>query len=273
MARSNVIEFARGFQESFQRQQQLELQRQREKRFGRQLTANATFQQSQANTQRQQFEQTQQRLTKQAEASFGLAREKFEFEKLKFGELMRDEINLNPKLEFLGKASKEGVPTSIVEQIEPFIPDDVTTEEAPIFFEVAQKLPFFKQDFLFGKGTGFGGGFGRRAKAPNAPKELIAPKFRSFLQDTDFANRPFNEQAAILRSFEESLGVNIRDAEDKIINAVSRDEVEFDLQSPFFQKIIEEEGGKALQPVPAGGDLSDVTGLSDDELKRIIEGG
>ncbi len=283
MARSNIIEFARSFQESFQRQQQIEIQRQREERFDRQLIANADFQQSQANTQRQQFEQREQRLAGQAEVSagfrerqFGLAERRVELEEAQFGLSQQDLINLNPKLEFLGRASKAGVPTSIVEEIAPFIPDDATTEEAPIFFEVAEKLPFFKQAFLFGIGEGFG-----RRKGPNISKEDVAPAFKDFLQSTNFANRPLSEQAAILRSFEESLGINRKDAEGNITNAIARDQVEFDLQSEFFKDIIKAEGGKSLPssalpsafPLPqVGGDPNDISGLSDDELRRIVEG-
>ncbi len=280
MARSNVIEFARSFQESFQRQQQIEIQRQREERFDRQLTANADFQQSQLNLQRQQEE----RLGQQAESTrglrerqFGLAERRVELAEAQFGLSTQDTINLNPKLEFLGKASKAGVPTSIVEEIAPFIPDDATTEETPIFFEVAEKLPFFKQAFLFGIGEGFG-----RRKGPNISKEDVAPAFKGFLQSTNFANRTPSEQAAILRSFDESLGINREDGEGNIItNAVARDQVEFDLQSDFFKDIIKAEGGKIGKTLssPAlpsalqvGGDPNDIAGLSDDELRRIVEG-
>ena len=85
MARSNVIEFARSFQESFQRQQQIELQRQREERFDRQLTANADFQQSQANIQQQQFVQRELRLTGQAEVSAGFRERQLKVSEGRFG--------------------------------------------------------------------------------------------------------------------------------------------------------------------------------------------
>ncbi len=242
MARSNVIEFARSFQESFQRQQQLELQKQREERFGRQLTANADFQQSQLNLSRQQEE----RLGQQAETTrglrerqFGLAERRVELEERRFGLSQQDTINLNPKLEFLGKASKAGVPTSIVEEIAPFIPDDVTTEEAPIFFEVAEKLPFFEQEGLAGLTFGLASGFRKRLFRPNVSKDEVAPQFRGFLQSTNFANRSASEQQTILRSFEESLGISETDGR----TAVARDQVEFDLQSPFFRDIVAKEAG------------------------------
>ncbi len=267
MARSNIVEFARSFQGSFQRQQQIELQRKREERFDRQLTANADFQQSQLNLQRQQEE----RLGQQAESTrglrerqFGLAERRVELEERRFGQSTQDTIKLNPKLEFLGKASKAGVPTSIVEGIAPLIPDDATAEETPVFFEIAEKLPFFEQG-IFGFGKSFAAIKGRF----NVQQEDVATEFRAFLQNTDFANRPFNEQQVILRSFEESLGVDI--GGDDPETAVPRDEVEFDLQSEFFQSIIKREGNPIGKIIERGGKQFKVTGHDKDGEPLVDE--
>ena len=276
MARDNIISFARGFQESFQRAQQIDLQRQREERFDRQLIANADFQQSQLNLQRQQEE----RLGQQAETArglrerqFGLAERRVELEERRFGQSEQDSINLNPKLEFLGKASKAGVPTSIVEEIAPLVPDDATAEETPIFFEVAEKLPFFKQEGFAGLTFGLAPGFRKRIKRPNVSKEEVAPKFRGFLQSTNFANRPPSEQATILRSFESSLGIDISGDEPE--TAVARDQVEFDLQSEFFQDIIKAESGKGQEgnPLQKALDENKITQNEFDSINRGIQAG
>ncbi|KKN00018.1 hypothetical protein LCGC14_1142060 [marine sediment metagenome] len=248
---NNFQRFNRSFQESFQRARQIELQRQREERFERQLTVNAQFQQSQLNTQREQFAQRERRLTGQAgisadirEREFGLSERRVELAEAQFGR--SEQFNLPPKLEFLGRLSKRGVPAKIIGDIDPLIPDDATAEESPVFFEVAQKLPFFQQESFFT--FGLGEGFRERIKRPNVSQEEVAPEFRRFLQETNFASRPPGEQATILRSFEESLGINISGDDPK--TAVPRDEVEFDLQSPFFQEIIKAERAKATQPAP-----------------------
>ena len=164
MARSNVIEFARSFQESFQRAQQLDLQRQREERFDRQLIANADFQQSQANTQREQFAQRERRLSGQAEVSadfrerqlkvsegrFGLEKKRFET-----GDFGKTFVN-TPKFfeqEFGFSSEKAQVSAEIARGIRPKGIDRFSSLELTRMAEVLQNS-FSPEAFKVGQELG-----------------------------------------------------------------------------------------------------------------------
>lgn len=298
MARSNVIEFARGFQESFQRSKALDLQRQREERFDRQLTANAEFQQSQLNLSRRRVEL--------AEAEFERGRPK-RLQAIQTGDVTsvfdpatggirgtafpsakvagEGRGTLPGKFGLASELSAVGLTGTAVSEAIQNIPSDLNKEAAAGFLRASDEtiLPFFQQEppITFGLGKGFRS----RIFRPNVSQEEITPVFKKFLQDTNFAGSSPDQQEGILRAFEESLGQDVIDGP----RAVPRDEVDFDLESPFFKQIIEAERAKATQPelperTPTPGTVNtissepntlenlrdEVSGLSSEELQRIL---
>ena len=258
----NIIRFARSFQESFQRAQQIELQRQREERFGRQLIANADFQQSQLNLQRQRLDLAERQF-KQGPRPLGLrtiqtgpttsifdpAEGTITPTGFPSARVAGDVTTLPGKFGLAAKLKQSGLTGTVVNQLIQGIPADLNEEAAEAFLRASDEsvLPFLEQTvFGFGK-MKFAGIKGRF----NVQQEDIAPVFRKFLQDTQFATSTPAQQEGILRAFDESLGADITDAKGKVqTRAVPRDEVEFDLQSPFFQKIIQTERAKAIQELP-----------------------
>ncbi len=280
MARDNIISFARSFQESFQRQQQIEIQRQREERFDRQLTANADFQQSQLNLQRQRLDLQERQFERGPSGSFGavqlggqtgvINRRTGDITETAFpsARVAGDTGGALPgRFGVAAQLKESGITGTALTQATQNIPLDLNQEEAEGFLLGSDEsvLPFFKQDLLFGKGTG-GGGFGRRI-GPNLPKELLAPAFKKFLQETNFATKTPDQQTGILRAFDESLGVSETDGE----TAVSRDEIDFDLQSEFFQSIIKREGNPIGKIIERGGKQFKVTGHDKDGEPLVDE--
>ncbi len=233
MARSNIIEFARSFQESFQRQQQLELQRQREERFDRQLTANAGFRQADLNIKRQQLDLQERQFGGALPGRFGVA----------------------------AQLKESGITGTALTAATQNIPLDLNQGEAEGFLLGSDEsvLPFFEQGILgFGKMK-----FGKQLGVFNVNKEEAALSFKKFLKDTNFAEKTLDQQTGILRAFEESLGISETDGR----TAVSKAEVDFDLQSEFFQKIIAQEKGvvepktqKDFEAIPSGTEFIDDDG-------------
>ncbi len=276
MARSNVIEFARSFQESFQRQQQIEIQRQREERFNRQLIANADFQQSQLNLQRQRFGLEQQRFERGTPTKFQAINTgdiKSIFDPVKgtitpteaqSSRVAGDDTSGLPGKFTFGKSLKESGVTGreITERVSA-IPPDLDAEAATAFDSARDFLPFFEQTtFGFGKTK-----FGAQPFVKNVSQKEIQGPFIKFLQDTQFAAKTENEQGAILRAFDNFLGVDETDGR----TSVPRDEVDFDLQSEFFQSIIKREGNPIGKIIERGGKQFKVTGHDKDGEPLVDE--
>lgn len=245
MARSNVIEFARSFQESFQRQQAIELQKQREERFDRQLVANADFQQSQLNLQKQRADLAERQFERGPAGSFGAVQlgEKTGVMDRLTGEITETEFpsarvagdtgsTLPGRFGVAAQLKESGFTGTALTEATQNIPLDLNQEEAEGFLLGSEAAPVFEQGLL-----GFGKSFGKKPGFFNVPKEDVAPEFREFLQKTNFATATSDQRVGILRAFDESLGAGFEDGP----NVVAKDQVEFDLESPFFQKIIKEQ--------------------------------
>ncbi len=276
MAR-NIINFARGFQESFQRAQQIKIQRQREERFDRQLTANADFQQSQLNLQRQRLDLAERQFERGPTGSFGavqlggqtgiINRRTGDITETAFlsARVAGDVTTLPGKFGLAAKLKQSGLTGTVINQLTKNIPSDLNEEAAESFLRANDEsvLPFFQQTiFGFGK-MKFAGIKGRF----NVQQEDVAGPFRKFLQDTDFATGTPDQQEGILRAFDESLGVDIEGGG----RAVPRDEVDFDLQSPFFQKIVKIEGNPLGKIIERGGKQFKVTGHDTDGEPLVDE--
>ena len=276
MARSNIIQFARSFQESFQRQQQIEIQRQREERFGRQLTANADFQQSQLNLQRQRLDLQERQFERGPSGSFGavqlggqtgvINRRTGDITETAFpsARVAGDTTTLPGKFALAAKLKQSGLTGTVINELTQNIPSDLNEESAEAFLRASDEsiLPFFEQTiFGFGK-TKFAG---IKGIFNVSQKEAEGP-FRKFLQDTNFASATPNQQEGILRAFDESLGLDFGDS-----RAVPRDEIDFDLQSPFFQAIIKREGNPIGKIIERGGKQFKVTGHDKDGEPLVDE--
>ncbi len=275
MARDNIIGFSRSFLESFQRAQQLDLQRQREERFGRQLTANAGFQQSQLNLQRQRLDLQERQFERGPSGSFGTAqlggrtgiinRRTGEITETAFpsARVAGDTTTLPGKFALAAKLKQSGLTGTVINQLTQNIPSDLNEESAEAFLRASDEsvLPFFEQTiFGFGKTK-----FGISPFKNVSQKEAEGP-FRKFLQDTNFASATPDQQEGILRAFDESLGLDFGDS-----RAVPRDEVDFDLQSPFFQAIIKREGNPIGKIIERGGKQFKVTGHDKDGEPLVDE--
>ena len=258
----NIIRFSRSFIESFQRAQQIELQKQREGRFGRQLIANADFQQSQLNLQRQRLDLAERQFergprpaglrtiqTGGVTSVFDPTTGQITETEFPSARVAGDIATLPGKFGLAAKLKQSGLTGTVIDRLTAPIPADLDEEAAEAFLRASDEsvLPFFQQEapLTFGLGKGFRAKIGRF----NVQQEDVEPVFRKFLQDTQFATSTPAQQEGILRAFDESLGADITDAKGRVqTRAVPRDEVEFDLQSPFFQKIIQVERAKAPQP-------------------------
>ncbi len=257
MARSNIIEFARSFGESFQRQQAIELQRRREERFDRQLVANADFQQSQLNLQRQRLDLQEKQFERGPTGSFGavqlggqtgvIDRQTGEITETAFpsARVAGDAGGALPgRFGVAAQLKESGITGTAITEATQNIPLDLNQEEAEGFLLGSDEsvLPFFEQGFLgFGKMK-----FGAQKGFFNVNRQEVTGPFRDFLRDTNFATKTPDQQAGILRAFDESLGQDETDGK----TAVPRDEVDFDLESDFFKDIIKAEGGKAANGSP-----------------------
>lgn len=274
MARSNVIEFARGFQESFQRQQQIELQRQREERFDRQLTANAGFRQADLNLRRERVELERRRLEQPATGSFGavqlggqtgvINRRTGEITETAFpsARVAGDTGGALPgKFALAAKLKESGLTGTAIGQLTQNIPADLNEEEAGGFLLGSEAAPVFEQGLL-----GFGKSFARKI-GPNVKKEDVGPKFEEFLRKTNFGTATSDQQTGILRAFDESLGLGFEDGP----NVVAKGQVEFDLQSPFFQAIVKREGNPIGKIIERGGKQFKVTGHDKDGEPLVDE--
>jgi len=276
MARDNIISFARNFQESFQRQQQIEIQRQREERFGRQLTANADFQQSQLNLQRQRFDLEERRFVRGPKPAglraiqtgaktsvFDPATGQITETAFPSARVAGDTTTLPGKFALAAKLKQSGLTGTVINQLTQNIPSDLNEESAEAFLRASDEsvLPFFEQTtFGFGKTK-----FGISPFKNVSQKEAEGP-FRKFLQETNFASATPDQQEGILRAFDESLGLDFGDS-----RAVPRDEIDFDLQSPFFQSIIKREGNPIGKIIERGGKQFKVTGHDKDGEPLVDE--
>lgn len=279
MARSNIIEFARSFQASFQRQQALELQQQREERFGRQLTANAGFRQADLNLRREQLDLQERQFERGPQGSFGAVQlgGRTGIVNRQTGEVTvptdpatgtafpsarvaGDTGSALPgKFALAAKLKESGLTGTAIGQLTQNIPADLNAEGAEGFLLGSEAAPTFEQSLL-----GFGKSFARK-KGPNVKKEDVAPKFREFLQKTNFATATPDQRVGILRAFDESLGLGFEDG----TNVVAKGQVEFDLESPFFQDIIKEQfpnpkTQKEFDSIPSG-----VTFVDDDGKIKV----
>ncbi len=279
MARSNVIEFARSFQESFQRAQQIDLQRQREERFDRQLTANADFQQSQLNLQRQRQDLAERQFergpkpaglraiqTGDVTSVFDPTTGQISPTAFPSARVAGDTGSALPgRFGVAAQLKETGITGTALTAATENIPLDLNQEEAEGFLLGSEAAPFFQQEhpLTFGLGKGFRARIGR----PNVSKEEVAPEFKKFLQNTNFATATPEQQTGILRAFEESLGVGFEDGD----TAVPKDEVDFDLQSPFFQSIIRREGNPIGKIIERGGKQFKVTGHDKDGEPLVDE--
>ncbi len=276
MARRNIIEFARSFQESFQRQQQIELQRQREERFDRQLVANADFQQSQLNLQRQRLDLQERQFergpkpaglraiqTGATTSVFDPSTGQISPTQFPSARVAGDTTTLPGKFSF-GKSLKEsGVTGSEITERVSAIPPDLSAEAAEAFDSARDSLPFFEQTiFGFGRTK-----FGAQPFVKNVSQKEIEGPFKKFLQDTNFASTTPDRQEGILRAFDSFLGVSETDGR----TAVPRDEIDFDLQSEFFQAIIKREGNPIGKIIERGGKQFKVTGHDKDGEPLVDE--
>ncbi len=279
MARDNIISFARSFQESFQRQQQIEIQRQREERFDRQLIANADFQQSQLNLQRQRFELEQQRFergpkpaglraiqTGQTTSIFDPSTGKITETAFPSARVAGDTTTLPGKFALAAKLKQSGLTGTVINQLTQNIPSDLNEESAEAFLRASDEsvLPFFEQTtFGFGKTK-----FGAQPFVKNVSQKEAEGLFREFLQETNFASATPDQQEGIIRAFDESLGVS---EEEGGRTAVPRDEIDFDLQSPFFQAIIKREGNPIGKIIERGSKQFKVIGHDKDGEPLVDE--
>lgn len=272
MARSNIIEFARSFQESLQRQQAIELQRQREERFDRQLIANADFQQANLNIRKQQLDLQERQFERGPQGSFGavqlgsqtgvINRRTGAITETAFpsARVAGDTGGALPgRFGVAAQLKESGITGTALTAATQNIPLDLNQEEAEGFLLGSEAAPVFEQSLL-----GFGKKFARKI-GPNVSKEDVAPKFREFLQKTNFATATSDQRVGILRAFDESLGVGFDDGP----NVVAKDQVEFDLESPFFQKIVKEQfpnpkTQKEFDAIPSG-----VTFVDDDGKIKV----
>ncbi len=278
MARSNIIQFARSFQESFQRQQQIELQRQREERFDRQLIANADFQQSQLNLQRQRLDLQERQFERGPSGSFGavqlgpqtgvINRRTGDITETGFpsAKVAGDTGGALPgRFGVAAQLKETGITGTALTEATRNIPLDLNRGEAEGFLLGSDEsvLPFFEQTvFGFGKMkfAGIKGIF-------NVNRQEVTSSFKDFLRDTNFATKTPDQQTGILRAFEESLGQNITDGP----SAVPRDEIDFDLQSPFFQAIIKREGNPIGKIIERGDKQFKVVGHDKDGEPLVDE--
>ncbi len=277
MARRNIIEFARSFQESFQRQQQIELQRQREERFDRQLVANADFQQSQLNLQRQRLDLQERQFergpkpaglraiqTGATTSVFDPATGDISPTAFPSARVAGDTTTLPGKFALAAKLKQSGLTGTTINQLTQNIPSDLNEESAEAFLRASDEsvLPFFEQTiFGFGKTK-----FGAQPFVKNVSQKEAEGPFRKFLQDTNFASATPDQQEGILRAFDESLGLDFGDS-----RAVPRDEIDFDLQSEFFQAIIKREGNPIGKIIERGGKQFKVTGHDKDGEPLVDE--
>lgn len=280
MARSNIIEFARGFQESFQRQQQIELQKQRTERFDRQLIANADFQQANLNIRKQQLDLQERQFERGPQGSFGavqlgsqtgvINRRTGAITETGFpsARVAGDTGGALPgRFGVAAQLKEAGITGTALTEATQNIPLDLNREEAEGFLLGSEATPFFEQGFLFG----FGKSFGRR-RGPNVRKEDVGPKFEEFLRKTNFGTATQDQQTGILRAFDESLGQEFKDVPGETEpNIVAKSEVEFDLQSEFFQAIIKKEGNPIGKIIERGGKQFRVTGHDKDGEPLVDE--
>ena len=284
MARDNIISFARNFQESFQRQQQIELQRQREERFDRQLIANADFQQSQLNFQRQRLDLAERQFERGPSGSFGavqLGRQTGVINR-RTGDITETAFPsarvagdtgraLPGRFGVAAQLKETGLTGTALTQATQNIPLDLNQGEAEGFLLGSDEsvLPFFEQGILgFGKMK-----FGKQLGVFNVNRQEVTGPFKDFLRNTNFATKTTDQQTGILRAFEESLGVDITG--DNAKTAVPRDEIDFDLQSPFFQSIIKAERAKTQEgnPFQKALDENKITQNEFDSINRGIQAG
>ena len=283
MARDNIISFARSFQEAFQRQQQIEIQRQREERFDRQLTANADFQQSQLNLQRQAQDLRERQFERGPSGSFGAVQLGGQTGVInrRTGELdvpidpttgaafpsarvAGDTTTLPGKFALAAKLKQSGLTGTVINELTQNIPSDLNEESAEAFLRASDEsvLPFFEQTtFGFGKTK-----FGAQPFVKNVSQKEAEGPFRKFLQDNNFASATPDQQEGILRAFDESLGLDLGES-----RAVPRDEIDFDLQSEFFQSIIKREGNPVGKIIERGGKQFKVTGHDKDGEPLVDE--
>ncbi len=290
--RGNIIEFGRSFQEAFQRQQQIEIQRQREERFDRQLTANAGFRQADLNIKRQQLDLQERQFERGPQGSFGAVQLGSQTGVInrRTGEISETAFpsarvagdtgdTFSPgKFGIATQLKEAGLTGTAVTEAIQNIPIGFNREEAEGFLLGGDPsvVPFLRQEspLTFGLAKGFGA----QPFTKNASQTEIEPIFKKFLQDTDFAGKTPDQQRGILAAFESSLGKERLDIEGGK-NVVPRDEVDFDLQSEFFQKIIEAEGGKSLQPTQGTNllqkalDENKITQNEFDSINRGIQAG
>lgn len=278
MANGNNFQIAnRAFQESFQRARALDLQRKREERFDRQLQINSQFQQSSLNLQRQRVDLERRRFESPSPLNLRTIQtgEKTSIFNPRTGQIQETAF---PSAKVAGEGTGTALPgrfgvaarlkesgitgTALTEATEN-IPLDLNAEEAEGFLRGSDEsaLPFFKQSII-----GFGKGFQATPFKKNVLKEDVEGPLKKFLQDTNFATSTPDQQTGILRAFESSLGIDIEGGD----RAVPREEVEFDLKSAFFQKIVEAEKTKPIKVRNAKGEVGTVPA---NQLQDALEQG
>lgn len=262
MADRNFQIANRAFIESFQRSKALDIQRQREERFERQVQINANFQQANLNIQRQRVDLEERRFerggtpvnlrTIQTGATTSIFNPRTgEIEETAFpsAKVAGDTGRAIPgRFGVAAQLKESGITGTALTRATENIPLDLNAEEAEGFLLGSEAAPVFEQSLL-----GFGKSFSRK-KGPNVKKEDVEGPFKEFLQKTNFATSTPDQQTGILRSFSESLGVGFEDGP----SVVARDEVEFDLKSEFFQKIVEAEKTKPIKVRNAKGEIGTV---------------
>ena len=267
----------RAFQESFQRARALDLQRQREERFDRQLQVNSQFRQADLNIQRERVDLERKRFERGTPSRFqaintGATKSVFdpstgEISPTAFASTkVAGETGgaLPGRFAVAATLKESGITGTALTAATENIPLDLNRGEAEGFLLGSEAAPFFQQEgrFTFGAGKGFRARIGR----PNVSKEEVEPELKEFLQKTNFATSTPDQQTGILRAFEESLGISFEDGD----TAVPRDEVEFDLKSEFFSKIVEVEKIKPIKVRNAKGEIGTVPA---NQLQDAIEQG